>query len=232
MTEILGRGKAERSLGIYGAGGHGREVAWLQRLIETHAPGTGAAELVFLDDRPELHRTSVAGIPVRPLEDFLAHCDERGSAPEVVIAIGSGVTRERIARRVTNAGRFTFANVIHPSALEGDRVVFGRGVVIARASTLTVDITIGDHVHVNVNCTISHDTVLEDYVTLSPGVHLSGAVHVGERSFFGTGAVVINGAADRPLRIGHDCVIGAGAVVTSDIPDGKTAVGVPARCVR
>jgi UDP-perosamine 4-acetyltransferase len=53
---------------------------------------------------------------------------------------------------------------------------------------------------------------------------LTGRVRVGERAFVGAGARVLP-----CLRIGSDSVVGAGAVVRADVPDGTTAVGVPAR---
>jgi serine acetyltransferase len=47
---------------------------------------------------------------------------------------------------------------------------------------------------------------------------------LGERVFVGSGARILGG-----LTIGDDAVIGAGAVVTKDVPAGVTVVGVPAR---
>jgi acetyltransferase-like isoleucine patch superfamily enzyme len=52
-------------------------------------------------------------------------------------------------------------------------------------------------------------------------------IKIGEGCFFGAGATVIG-----PAIIGDNVIIGAGAVVTSDIPDGSFAVGVPARVMR
>jgi UDP-perosamine 4-acetyltransferase len=52
-------------------------------------------------------------------------------------------------------------------------------------------------------------------------------VVVGEGTFLGLGSGVIPG-----IRIGRWSVIGAGAVVTKDIPDNCTAVGVPAKVIK
>ncbi len=51
-----------------------------------------------------------------------------------------------------------------------------------------------------------------------------GKIHVGERSFIGCNVTVMPG-----VKIGKRCVIGAGSVVTKDIPDGTVAAGVPAK---
>ena len=77
---------------------------------------------------------------------------------------------------------------------------------------------------VNLACTIGHDAVLSEDVTLAPGVNISGNVFVGEGCDLGTGAKVIQGRT-----LGEWSVIGAGAVVSADLPANCTAVGVPAR---
>lgn len=56
------------------------------------------------------------------------------------------------------------------------------------------------------------------------GLGGKGAPIIGDNVFFGAGAKVLG-----TLRIGNNAKIGANAVVTRDIPDNATAVGVPAR---
>jgi acetyltransferase-like isoleucine patch superfamily enzyme len=51
-------------------------------------------------------------------------------------------------------------------------------------------------------------------------------VTIGDCTFFGANSVVLMG-----VTIGSHCIIGAGAVVVSDIPDNSVAFGVPARIV-
>jgi acetyltransferase-like isoleucine patch superfamily enzyme len=62
---------------------------------------------------------------------------------------------------------------------------------------------------------------------MMPGVHISGDVTTDIGAYFGTGAVAING-----VRIGAWSVIGAGAVVSSDVPRAVIAVGVPAKPIK
>lgn len=47
---------------------------------------------------------------------------------------------------------------------------------------------------------------------------------VGDRVVIGSGAKVLG-----PITVGHDVAIGANAVVVKDVPDGNTAVGIPAK---
>jgi acetyltransferase EpsM len=74
---------------------------------------------------------------------------------------------------------------------------------------------------------VGHDTVIGDYVTLSPGANIAGAVSVGAGTYVGMGAIVL----DR-IRVGEGAVVAAGAVVTKDVPDRVEVMGVPARVVK
>ena len=102
-------------------------------------------------------------------------------------------------------------------------IALGLGGVVA-GSVLTVDIEIGKHVAINLNCTIGHDAVLQDYTTVYPGVHVSGNVTVGQCVELGTGSQIIQGK-----KIEDNIIVGAGSVVTKDLLEPGTYVGVPAR---
>lgn len=140
-----------------------------------------------------------------------------------VIGIGDGAARGKIDALAKAAGRHA-ALLVHPDSTIGASVDLGPGTVITAGSRLTSHISVGRHVHVNLNATVSHDVVIEDYVTLSPGVNVSGRVHLGEGVTMGTGSRVIE-----RLTIGAGTMVGAGATVVTDLPSGVTAVGTPAR---
>ncbi len=80
-----------------------------------------------------------------------------------------------------------------------------------------------------------HDgVVMGEYCSLSQGVsiglggkaHLLEAPRVGDRVYFGAGAKVFG-----KITIGNNVRVGANAVVMISVPDGATAVGVPARII-
>jgi acetyltransferase-like isoleucine patch superfamily enzyme len=52
----------------------------------------------------------------------------------------------------------------------------------------------------------------------------AAAVHIGDRSYIGSQAVIVPG-----VTVGEECVVGAGAMVTRDVPRRSIVVGVPAR---
>ena len=54
-----------------------------------------------------------------------------------------------------------------------------------------------------------------------------GGIVIGDDAWLGVGVIVLDG-----VKIGKGAVVGAGSVVTRDIPDGAIATGVPARVVK
>jgi sugar O-acyltransferase (sialic acid O-acetyltransferase NeuD family) len=208
---------SDRSLAVYGAGGFAREVAWL-------AQECGYRVCCLIEDETVVSGASLNGVPILSLDEAVSRFPSAAVAP----AIGRPATREIVAGRARSRGR-DFATLVHPRTEKSEWLVLGAGVIICAGTILTTNIVVGDHVHLNIGCTIGHDVELDDYATLAPGVHVSGAVKIGRRAYIGTGAVIINGTRRDPLTIGDDAVVGAGACVTRSVPAATTVVGVPAR---
>ena len=208
-----------RKLVIVGVGGFGREIAWLVERINAMEP---TWELLgFIDDNSEKHGTIVNGYPVLGGCDWvLEHKDEVFA----VCAVGTAKTRRRIVERLHGV---RFATLVDPKVQMSQRVEMGAGCIICAGSILTVNIKLGSHVIINLDCTIGHDAVLSDYVTLYPSVNVSGNTFLEESVEMGTGSQIIQG-----LRIGEGTIIGAGAVVVRDLPGRCTAVGIPAKPIK
>ena len=105
----------------------------------------------------------------------------------------------------------------------------------------------GKNVYVNYNLTAVDDThiYVGDNTMMAPNVILASAahpldpeerrkgyqynkpVHIGKNCWLGAGVIVVPG-----VSIGDDTVIGAGSVVTKDIPSGVVAVGNPCRVIK
>lgn len=215
-----GRFKADTDfhrLYIFGAGGHGREVAWLAEEIWSRD-----LEVIFLVDDERYLRPPVNGIPVKSLESEVMDQDSK-----YVIAIGDPVLRRKVAEKF-NARDAKAATLVHPRVEMSCLVDIDDGAVICAGNVITTNIRIGRHAHVNVSCTLSHDVIIEQFSTLSPGVRVSGRVHIGRNVFVGTGANIINGTEDAPLIIGDGATIAAGACVIRSVEPGALMAGVPA----
>lgn len=207
---------------IYGGGGFAREVAWLAESCQDQ--GEPYEVVAFVDDDRQQQGRILNGIPVVSLD--VAAAKHQGA--RIVAAVGDPATRKTLMERA-ELSRWVPATLVHERTELSRFVEIGEGTVVCAGNILTTNIRLGRHVHVNLDCTIGHDVILGDFTTLAPGVHVSGWVHMGERVYVGTGAVIINGTAERPIIIGDGAVVGAGACVTKSVASDVTVVGVPAR---
>ncbi len=202
---------------IVGAGGFGREALQLVRAINEVRHEFDF--LGFLDDGVveegllERARAQCLGTTER-----LADLDT-----SYVVAIGTSGPRRRIDERARRHDRHP-ATLVHPMATMGVDVQLSEGTVVAASTHLTTNVRVGRHVQLNLDCTVGHDTIIEDFVTLYPGVHVGGGVVIESGATLGIGSVVLPGA-----RIGRDAVVGGGAIVTGDVAPGTTVVGPSAR---
>jgi acetyltransferase-like isoleucine patch superfamily enzyme len=107
----------------------------------------------------------------------------------------------------------------------GDRCVIGKGsgVVGHRRIEIGDDVWTGHHVYVS---DANHGYVDPDQ-PVGKQFAAPRPVRIGSGSWLGHGALVLGGAT-----IGEHVVVGAGAVVTGDLPDYSVAVGNPARVIR
>ena len=200
-----------KKIAIYGASGFGREVAWLIQSCKDERK-----VVCFIDDDEKKQGTTINQIPIFSFTQTLSgHPDAR-----IIAGVGIPKVREKLMTNAMQAG-FEFDTVIHPETKMSEWVEIGKGTVICAGNILTTNIQIGEHVQINLSCTIGHDVILGDYTTVSPGVHISGCVHCGKRVYIGTGAVIINGTSHDPIIIGDDAIIGAGACVTKSIQSGQ-----------
>jgi sugar O-acyltransferase (sialic acid O-acetyltransferase NeuD family) len=209
-------------IAVFGAGGFGLEVAML--IDQINAESNRWRLIGFFDDGIK-RGDRVNNLPLLGGIDDL----NRWSTPlAVVFAIGMPRIKKKIILQVNNE-RISYPVLRHPSVICGPKeyVRIGEGTIICAGTIITTNIEIGKHVILNLACTVGHQAVIGDYSSFMPSCNISGEVIVGEASFWGTGAKVIN-----RKHIGAYTKIGAGAVVTTDIPDNVTAVGVPAKVVR
>lgn len=206
---------------IWGIGGHAREVAQLVADIEARQPGTWALQGFVVDAQATTCNPSpLPGPMLGGMDWWLAHPHVWG-----VVAVGNPAIRRQITQRVQLANpQLRFATLVHPLAWVTSSAQVGQGSVVFAQSFISAQVQVGQHASINLACTLSHDTVLGDCVSLGPGVHLCGGVHIGHDCELGAGVNVIPN-----VQIESGVTVGAGAVVTRPLPEGVTAVGVPAK---
>jgi sugar O-acyltransferase (sialic acid O-acetyltransferase NeuD family) len=200
---------------LVGAGGHGRVV--LDALL---AGGVARGSIVVADDNLALDGQELLGILIQvPVPAVV-----RGM--QVHVAIGDGLTRQRVAERLQRSGA-TLLAVVHRAAVVSPFAEIGAGAFVAAGAIVGPAARIGEGVIVNHGAVVDHDCVVEHHSHIAPHATLGGGVHVGAYVLVGAGAVVLP-----EIELGERAVVGAGAAVVRDVPPQQTCVGVPARSIR
>ena len=208
-------------LGIFGTSGFAREVGDIAEALG-HEPiylAANADELVaWTFDQPTI------------LESEL---ETLGSIP-FAIGIGENRIRERVATRYRD--RLSFPNLIHPSSSFGrgqrPSIEAQRGVIVCAGVRFTSNIKVGDFCIFNLNATVGHDCIFEDFTNIAPGANISGNVRVAARALIGTGAAINQGSNTEKLVIGADTAIGSGSVVVKSTEASAVYVGIPAKRIK
>ncbi len=135
----------------------------------------------------------------------------------------------------------------NPSIRLGDNTIISKGCVI-QAKTGSLDIgkycdigahtiltsvsgiTLAPSVLIAGNCYIGGARYHLDDIErpiMTQGIYSRGPVTIGEGAWIGASATILDG-----VSIGRGCVVGAGSVVTTDIPDNSIVAGIPARVIK
>ncbi|HYC85490.1 MAG TPA: acetyltransferase [Chryseosolibacter sp.] len=205
----------KKPLLIYGAGGLGRELlAWLKMSAEWKVDG-------FVDDTLE------PGSRIHGLEILgnLSWLEARRIHTFVILALGDPAAKARVRASIHNP-LIDFPAVIHPSArlLDPQSVSIGKGSVICAGCILTCDISLGEHVLLNLNTTVGHDVTVGDYSSIMVATNIAGGVQIEDAVLIGSGSNVKNNT-----RIGARSVVGMGSVVIRDVDVNCVVAGVPAK---
>lgn len=195
---------------VIGAGGHGRVIA--DTVLRN-----GDRLLGFLDDA---HTESVWTYPVLgKVQDWHLYVDTAA----FVLGIGSNAVREQLSKDICGP----WYTAVHPSAQIGQGVELGAGTVVMAGAVINTGAHIGAHCIVNTGAVVEHDSILEDFVHISPHATLCGTVQIGGGTHVGAGAVVRNNCI-----VCSGCTLGAGTVVVKDITEPGVYAGIPARRIK
>lgn len=206
---------------VIGAKGFAKEV-----LTVLYQQANQIEDIFFFDDvSKDLEDMLFGKFPI--IKSTVAAKEILAQNPYFVLGLGSPQLRRMMTKKFESMGGH-LQSVISPKAVIGSfGVQIEEGVSIMSGTVITSDIQIGKGVILNLNCTIGHDSIIEDFVECAPGVHISGNVKIGVNTVIGTGAVLLP-----KINVGNNCIIGAGSVVRNDIPDNSLVVGIPGKVIK
>ena len=145
-----------------------------------------------------------------------------------VIAIANPEIRQSIYSELVN-NKITLPNLIHPNTEISNHAIYddNSAIIINYATQISAKAKIGRAVIIDSKSYIGHETELRSFVTIYPGVYISGKNIIYEKAEIGLGSRIIQG-----LSVGSNTIIGAGSTVISNIDVNVVAVGNPCKPIK
>jgi sugar O-acyltransferase (sialic acid O-acetyltransferase NeuD family) len=212
---------------LYLLGAANPETIRMVRAVQRSVPNV---EFELLDNDPAKQGTVFHGLPVRggvgDVPALLAHASQHGHQVGFVNLItGSTRTRMETTRQIVAHGG-ALSNFIHPG-IDLTMTKLGVGNYLQEGVILQAEVSLGDNSSIHMGTLVGHESRIGHSVFVAHGVSISGCCEIGDGTFVGTHATVLP-----RIRIGRWATIGAGAVVTKDVPDYAVVVGNPARVIK
>ena len=191
----------------------------------------------FIGSRTLIGRAVIVGYPT---EKTLKSC-----VPSRTFAIDEYDSLSR-GTRIGDDCLIRSGTTIYETATVGDRVrtghavliregsVVGENTLIGSSSQLDGKVKIGKRVNIQSNAYLPHLTVIEDDVFIAPNVCFTNDPYPQSRSLTGVlveknAILCANSTILAGVKIGRSAVVGAGAVVTKNVPPDSVVLGNPAR---
>ena len=211
-----------KDIAIYGAGGFGREIACLLRIINEKEPTWNL--LGFFDDGKEKGSYNEYGVVLGGMNDLNAYTEPLA----IILGIGNPKTLFAVFSKITNP-LIDYPNVIAPDTvfLDKKNISLGRGNLICIGCLISCNVHFGDFNLLNGYITVGHDTSIGSFNTFMPATRISGEVTIGDRNFMGVSSIVL-----QQVKIGSNTVVGANSLIIRKTKDNMTYVGSPATIVK
>lgn len=201
---------------IIGAGSVGGHVATNQ---DDYLEGF---EIIgFLDDDKTKQGKKFVDFPVLGGITDLNNYDKNIN---IIIGIAFPKLKHEITERLLELGYNNIISIVSKRAWISNNVEIGKGVIVYPGTTINYNTKIEDFVVVNMNCAIGHDSIIQKYTSLSPGVSLGGNNNIGALSEMGIGSSTL-----QYVTIADSTIVGGQSMVTKSINKSCTVIGVPAK---
>jgi len=213
---------SKRRVVVIGAGGFAREVKWLIQEMNAATPAWEFGGYVVSD----LQRLGVNDSRSEVLGDYGWLRENRGRFDGLALGIGTPVNRLKVANELLpEFPDDWWPPLVHPTVrYDASTTRIEAGSILCAGVMATVHIRVGKFALVNLCCTLGHEAVVGAGCVLNPSSNISGGVILEDGVLVGTGGQVL-----QYLRVGRGATVGAGSVVTKDVADGMTVVGIPAK---
>lgn len=138
-----------------------------------------------------------------------------------VLSVGSPSVRKKIYDKFDKLISHTkWISIILPNASASKKDVFLReSINIMQFVMISTSVSIGKGTLINVGSKIHHDVTVGNFCKICPMVATTGNCQIGDEVFIDTGACILPN-----IKIDNGAKIGAGAVITEDVPAGSSVI--------
>ncbi len=167
---------------------------------------------------------TVYGIPVLGSFNDLYKSDLQGKM--FMLSQGDISIRYEVTNKIKELGGL-IPTIIHPSATVSPyATVSDDGVIIGGGCIIQAEAEIKPHAVLWDQALVCHQSVIGNYCFVGPKALIGAHIVVDDFAFIGQASLLVSGKVD---RVGMHSIVGAGAIVTKEVPDDVLVVGSPAR---
>lgn len=201
---------------LVGFGGHAKSVAdTIDQGMHYHIVG-------YIDHKPD---SRCADFQWLGTDDKLAEYYQKGIRNAIIGVgfMGHHTIRDRLYMQLKKIG-YRLPVIIDETAVIAKDVLIGEGTYVGKCAVINAGSMIGKMCIINTGALVEHENSIGDYSHIAVRSVLCGKVQIGMHVFIGANATIIQG-----IQIENECIIGAGSVVLSNVPEKRTVYGTIGR---
>ncbi len=204
---------------IFGAGGLGKEVAELAKILNKDYCRWD--EICFHDDVQKETRI----LDLRVMNTDAVCKTYLPSEVEYIIALGEPLNKKRVYDDLILRG-YSLTNLIAPDAQVSPYAKIGSGIIVKKGSIIQAEARVGDNVTLQSYVAIGHGAKIGNHCQLSTFSVIGGETVVGKNTY-----ISMNCSIRDKISIGENVIVSAGSAVLKDVESNVTVAGNPARIV-